>query len=683
MKYFYGLIILFSSAIVLGQTRIDSSFAFGTNPAKKYSIYIPSNYNAGVPNELMVGFHPFNVSVWDAEAWCDTLIQFSESNDLILVCPDGGTNGNITDAIDYGFTTALLDSMKLWYSIDTNRIYAMGFSMGGVATYEYGLQFPEVFGGYLPIGAAINGTGSFSSDLPNSGQKPFYLVHGANDAPNTRYWPAINGLNANCAIVNSMLMTGVGHTINFPNRNQILSDAYQWIDSVNVTPRSGGFNLISPISFSSLDVKGFSNLETVLTWESNSIADTCGVMKYEFMLDVSNGSFTPPIYTRLSDNNGEDTTLTFTNHELDSLLNSFGVLPGASITLKWAVRSNLFNQWYDTAKAFIITVNRGTVGFKSTDPFDSARETLVQDATLRFEWTAMNHSAPVTYALEIDSVGADFASPIVTYVPANGALNNFVVAEHEQLYYDFLMPDNAVQGDSIMLSWRAVAMEGTHIEYSNPRTLTLIKDSVGVSLKFPLSESELISQSGFDYSFTWDSVGVANITYEFLIDTTLAGLTGSPKSYQSDNGGNDAQIFIPYERMDSIAHHFGINYTDTLKAYWTVKVTHPNGFEYALEPFLVYVHRDVPIGIEQVFTQENIAVFPNPSKDQVTLQFEPLSEAGILRILDAEGKLVFLSNLNKTQQRVELDIHSWEPGIYQVQFQSGKSMIHSRIVKVE
>ena len=39
-------------------------------------------------------------------------------NNLILVCPDGGTNGNVSDPIDYGFTTELIDSMKTWYNID-------------------------------------------------------------------------------------------------------------------------------------------------------------------------------------------------------------------------------------------------------------------------------------------------------------------------------------------------------------------------------------------------------------------------------------------------------------------------------------------------------------------------------------------------------------------------------------
>jgi predicted esterase len=217
----------------VAQQRIDSSFAFQSNPAKKYSLYIPSTYDQSTPNKLMVGFHPFNVNRWWAESWCDTLIQFAETNGLILMCPDGDSDGRVDDANDTAFTSALLDSVMSWYSIDDEKVYAMGFSVGGRATYTYGLHHPDIFGGFIPIGAAINGTNDVNSVIHESEGKPYYLVHGGSDSPNIRYTPILNALNDNDAIVNSILMPGVGHTIDFPDRNQILTDAFIWIDSVN------------------------------------------------------------------------------------------------------------------------------------------------------------------------------------------------------------------------------------------------------------------------------------------------------------------------------------------------------------------------------------------------------------------------------------------------------------------
>ena len=103
----------------------------------------------------MLGLHPLNTSRWDGEAWRDTLINFAESNDLILVCPDGGPDGKIDDAIDTSFTTVLLDSVAAWYNINQGEKYIMGFSWGGKTTYTYGLRRTDQFAGYIVIGAAV------------------------------------------------------------------------------------------------------------------------------------------------------------------------------------------------------------------------------------------------------------------------------------------------------------------------------------------------------------------------------------------------------------------------------------------------------------------------------------------------------------------------------------------------
>lgn len=228
-----GVFVLYLTNLHFAQTRIDGAYAFQTDPAKKYSLYIPSTYSANTPNKLMLGLHPLNTSRWDAEAWCDTLIQFAEANHLILVCPDGGLDGRIDDAIDTAFTSNLLDSVAIWYNIDTDKTYAMGFSWGGKTTYTYGLAHAWRFRGFLPIGSAMSGTSEVAGSIMNANGKPFYLVHGSFDSPSNRYTPIYNALNNNGAILNSLLMTGVGHTIDFPNRNQILKTAFEWIDSVN------------------------------------------------------------------------------------------------------------------------------------------------------------------------------------------------------------------------------------------------------------------------------------------------------------------------------------------------------------------------------------------------------------------------------------------------------------------
>ncbi len=234
MKKILLIITVLCAAHLAAQQRIDGNFAFQTDPAKKYSLYIPSSYDANTPNKMMLGLHPLNTSRWNGISWCDTLINFAEMNNLILVCPDGGADGRIDDAIDTAFTSALMDSARIWYNIDADKTYAMGFSRGARTTYTYGLNRPTVFGGYLPIGAAITNTNEVNSALQsNSVGKPVYILHGGSDSPNTRFYPVRTALINSGAIVNSLLQSGVGHTIDFANRDAILTTAYNWIDSVN------------------------------------------------------------------------------------------------------------------------------------------------------------------------------------------------------------------------------------------------------------------------------------------------------------------------------------------------------------------------------------------------------------------------------------------------------------------
>ncbi len=232
MKIIYIALLSSLLSFALSSQAIDGAFAFDTDPAKKYSIYVPSSYDDAIPNSMMLGFHPLNTSRWDAKSWRDTLIVFAEDNGLLLVCPDGGPDGRVDDSIDTSFTTVLLDSMNVWYNIDQDEKYIMGFSWGGKTTYSYGLRRTSQFQGYLIIGAAIT-LNEVVDVMPNATDEAFYLVHGSNDTPSTRYEPLLAALDGVQACTNSILMQGVGHTIDFPNRNEILNDAYNWLKETN------------------------------------------------------------------------------------------------------------------------------------------------------------------------------------------------------------------------------------------------------------------------------------------------------------------------------------------------------------------------------------------------------------------------------------------------------------------
>ncbi len=235
--------LFFFAANCLAQTQIDGSFPFQTDLDKKYTLIVPSTYDANSPTKVMLGLHPLNPARWSGKTWCEYLTEFAENNNLLLVCPDGGLDGKIDDPIDTAFTSVLLDSVGIWYQIQSDKVYAMGFSWGGRTTYTYGLSNTDRLHGFMPIGAAMSGV-NINAIASNAAEQPFYFIHGGNDNPNGNLNPFKDLLEDNGAFINSKVLPGVGHTIDFADNLAILTEAYIWIDSVNCDTSS-----VSALSF--------------------------------------------------------------------------------------------------------------------------------------------------------------------------------------------------------------------------------------------------------------------------------------------------------------------------------------------------------------------------------------------------------------------------------------------------
>lgn len=236
-QYLFLFLLMFSIGLTNGQEQINESMPFQGDPAKAYSIFIPSAYAEGEPTPAFLALHPFNTSRWNGETWCEELSDFAEANGVFLICPDGGPDGKIDDPIDTAFTSFLLDSTFIWYDIDETKLYATGFSWGGKTTYTYGLNHIEKFAGLLPIGAAIS-IGEINGIAENVINVPVYIVHGSLDSPNNRFYPLLAAMEDNGACVESNLLPGVGHTIDFDNQVEILTVAYNYLQDNACTTTS-------------------------------------------------------------------------------------------------------------------------------------------------------------------------------------------------------------------------------------------------------------------------------------------------------------------------------------------------------------------------------------------------------------------------------------------------------------
>lgn len=114
---------------------------------REYIVYVPSAYDGNSQVPVMLNFHGFGGMAGDHLQDGDMRPQ-AESDTFLLVYPQGACldgfshwnaslpgGDNKSDVDDLGFINALLDQLVSDYSVDQERIYACGYSNGGMMSY--------------------------------------------------------------------------------------------------------------------------------------------------------------------------------------------------------------------------------------------------------------------------------------------------------------------------------------------------------------------------------------------------------------------------------------------------------------------------------------------------------------------------------------------------------------------
>lgn len=115
--------------------------------SREYLLYIPDSYDGTSAFPLMLNFHGYGGTATGQMEWAD-MRSLADQENFILVYPQGtlleGSShwnaalpggDNKSDADDFGFTAALIDTLSENYSIDTDRVYACGYSNGAFFAY--------------------------------------------------------------------------------------------------------------------------------------------------------------------------------------------------------------------------------------------------------------------------------------------------------------------------------------------------------------------------------------------------------------------------------------------------------------------------------------------------------------------------------------------------------------------
>ena len=72
---------------------------------------------------------------------------------------------------------AIIDDVCGFYTVDRDRIYITGLSMGGFGTYSMVMEYPDLFAAAVPICGGVRG----EKGIRNLGKVPFWIFHGEKD----------------------------------------------------------------------------------------------------------------------------------------------------------------------------------------------------------------------------------------------------------------------------------------------------------------------------------------------------------------------------------------------------------------------------------------------------------------------------------------------------------------------
>ena len=151
------------------------------NTLQPYRLFVPSNYDATKNWPLVVALHGMGgdensfFNGYEAGA----IKRMAESRGYLVVCPKGRQPASMylgpaeKDVID------VLAEVKREYSIDDDRVYLTGHSMGGYGTWSVAANHPDLFAALAPF--AGGGMPQVVAKLKSISHIPWIVVHGDAD----------------------------------------------------------------------------------------------------------------------------------------------------------------------------------------------------------------------------------------------------------------------------------------------------------------------------------------------------------------------------------------------------------------------------------------------------------------------------------------------------------------------
>ena len=225
------ILSIFIGLYTKGYTQTINGTIIHDGIVRTYKLYIPSIYNGNTAVPLLFNFHGYT-SNSNEQMFYGDFRNIADTANFLVVHPQGtldnnnvnhfnvGWGGSMVD--DVGFTEALIDSLSAAYSIDQNRIYAVGMSNGGFMSFRLACELSS------KIAAVGSVTGSMTpSTLGNcnaSHPMPIIQIHGTTDATvpyngSTGWTASITNVLNHWATFNNC--SPIPTIVNVPNTNAL------------------------------------------------------------------------------------------------------------------------------------------------------------------------------------------------------------------------------------------------------------------------------------------------------------------------------------------------------------------------------------------------------------------------------------------------------------------------------
>ena len=157
---------------------------------REYFLYVPDSYNENTEYPVLLNFHGFGGNAKDYINYESDFRDVAEQEGVILVYPQGSllsgfshwnaapmAEDNKSNTDDIGFIELLIENLSEDLSVDPNRIYATGFSNGGMFSYALGC-FTE---GLIAGVAAVSGLQLNLEDCSPSHPISVLIAHSTTD----------------------------------------------------------------------------------------------------------------------------------------------------------------------------------------------------------------------------------------------------------------------------------------------------------------------------------------------------------------------------------------------------------------------------------------------------------------------------------------------------------------------